>query len=99
MKKEVCAFAKPRTTICLENAIESIQASETAWIYWKEKKNQTSKLLFHPWLLVLLPFPPSLEPLEVIEKPLNNQAALEAAELLTGGDLVTNICAGVAKLE
>lgn len=65
----------------------------------RKKKNQTPKLLFHPWLLVLLPFPPSLEPLEVIEKPLNNQAALEAAELLTGGDLVTNICAGVAKLE
>lgn len=93
VKKEVCGFAKPSTTICLDNTIESIQANVTGST---GKKNKTFKWSLHPWLLVLLPFPPSLEQ---VEKPLNNQAALEAAELLTQGELVTNICAGVAKLE
>lgn len=96
MEKEVCVFAKPCTTIYLDNITELIQASKTGFT---GKKNQTFKLSFNPWLLVLLPFPPSPEQLELIEKPLNNQAALEAAELLTEGDLVTFICAGVAKLQ
>lgn len=96
MKQEVCVFAKPCTTICLDNTSESIQASKKVST---GKKNPIFKLSFQPWLLVLLPFPPSLEQLELIEKPLTNQAALEAAELLTEGDLLRNICAGGAKLE
>lgn len=33
------------------------------------------------------------------DKPLNNKAALESVALFTEGDLVTNICSGMAKLE
>lgn len=58
VKKEVCGFAKPSTTICLDNTIESIQANVTGST---GKKNKTFKWSLHPWLLVLLPFPPSLE--------------------------------------
>lgn len=105
MKQQVRVFAKPCTTICLDNTTESIQASQTESTGKNinntqfKTKNQTLKLSFHLCLLVLLPFPPSLEQLELIENLLNNQAVLEAAELLTEGDLVTIICAGVAKLE
>lgn len=105
MKQQVHVFAKPCTTICLDNTTESIQASQTESTGKNinntqfKTKNQTLKLSFHLCLLVLLPFPLSLEQLELIENLLNNQVVLEAAELLTEGDLVTIICAGVAKLE
>jgi len=33
------------------------------------------------------------------DKPLKNKAALQSDVLFTAGDLVTNICAGEAKLE
>lgn len=73
VQQEVCGFAKPCTTICLDNTIESIQASVTGST---GKRNKTFKWSLHPWLLVLLPFPPSLEQLE---KPLNSPGGCWAA--------------------